>query len=328
MWAVRQQVGTQQGATHSPILFGRLLAAKFDELRALWERRGELPAFICGALTLWGIWFIDDAICFFRNKAQYLRLVPSLIDMLAALGLSINITKSCTLSCGTPPRHLACLPGLPHVRESVYLGLKLVLDEGEDHLLQGLLRRASGAFFSNRVLLTTSSSPLTARLRMFQALVTASILWSLAVLSPNAVNLRALRVQQVTLMGWLLRCAPHPSWHVPECIRCARHAVKLWIVCFSKLWDRLLLEQQWKWVGHVLRMPQQSFVRQTLLHLASQQSGLWPPSCSHRAQQFWTPSFAEMAATSLCRPHCGARSPAVGEPWLGLVGEVWPFYAW
>lgn len=87
MWPLQQQVGIQQGATHSPVLFGRMVAAKFAELCAQWEARGELPAFRSGGLSLWGIWFIDDAICFLRNNAQYPRLVPGLVQMLAESGL-------------------------------------------------------------------------------------------------------------------------------------------------------------------------------------------------------------------------------------------------
>ena len=129
---MHQEVGTQQGTSHSPLLFGRMVAAKFDELCRIWETNGEIPAFRTDHHSLWGIWFIDDAICFFRGGAQYHRLVPQLVNLLASLGLKINIAKSCTLSCCGPPRPLAVLPGLPHVAESKYLGLKLLLTEGDE----------------------------------------------------------------------------------------------------------------------------------------------------------------------------------------------------
>ena len=132
------------------------------------------------------------------------------------------------------------------------------------------------------------------RLKMFRALVTSSILWSLAVLSPTASHLRALHVQHVTLTGWMLRCAPHFSWRDPACIPCARHGVKLWIRCYSKLWNQVLLEQQWKWVGHVLRMPPTSVVRQTLLqlHPTSRDGGqrrarTGPNNAGHRVLLRW-----------------------------------------
>ena len=228
---------------------------------------GELPAFFAGHYPLWGIWYIDDAICFFRNAQQFARLVPSLVQCLAGLGLSVNIAKSCTLSCFGSPSAVPCLPGLPHVTQSTYLGLKLLLVEGDDHMLQGYLRRTSAAFFSNRVLLINPHAHRYARPRLFQALVTSTIIWSLAVLSPTAHHVRALRVQHVTLTGWMLRCAPHLSWQDPQTIPVARHAVKVWLQSYSKLWDHLLLEQQWKWLGHILRLPRDDILRQTLLSL-------------------------------------------------------------
>ena len=150
IWAIQQEVGTQQGATHSPTLFGRIVAHHFDDLCREWEAAREIPAFIVGDTSLWGIWFIDDTLCFFRNSAQFSRLVPKLISMLGGLGLRVNISKSCTMSCQGPPRQLTCLPALPHLAESTYLGHKLLLAQGDDHLLQGFLRRTSSAFFSNR----------------------------------------------------------------------------------------------------------------------------------------------------------------------------------
>ena len=88
-------------------------------------------------------------------------------------------------------------------------------------------------------------------------------------------------------------------------IPCARHAVKLWGRCYSTLWDQLLLEQQWKWVGHVLRMPPTSFVRNVLLNLipssrdaGSRRARTGPNNCGHRLLLRWLghngidPSFA------------------------------------
>ena len=144
-------------------------------------------------------------------------------------------------------------------------------------------------------MLSSPTGPRPVRLQMFQALVTSSILWSLAVLSPTATHLRALRVQHVTLTGWMmLRCAPHFSWRDPACIPCARHGVKLWLRCYSKLWDQLLLEQQWKWVGHVLRMPPTSGFRQTLLQLhptsrdwGQRRARTGPNNAGHRVLLRW-----------------------------------------
>ena len=151
--------------------------------------------------------------------------------------------------------------------ESKYLGLKLLLAEGDEHLLQSFLRRSSSAFFTNRPLLTSGTAPKHLRLRMFHSLVTSTILWSLAVLAPLSTHHPALHIQHVTLTGWMLRCAPHFSRQDVQCIPCARHAVKLWLRCYSKLWDQVLLEQQWNWLGHILRTPSNSILHQALVNL-------------------------------------------------------------
>eukprot|EP00438_Fugacium_kawagutii_P025508 Skav224845 [mRNA] locus=scaffold3408:398171:400237:+ [translate_table: standard] len=98
VWWCSQQRGTQQGGTHSPTLFSRVVAACFDTLTDAWRARGELPAFFAGHLLLWGIWFIDDAILLFRNAAQLHRLLPDVIRLLADMGLRVNFAKSCVVS--------------------------------------------------------------------------------------------------------------------------------------------------------------------------------------------------------------------------------------
>ena len=135
--------------------------------------------------------------------------------------------------------------GSPTPAESTYLGHKLLLAEGDDHLLQGFLRRTSSAFFSNRPLLISDATarPCGCKCSRPLSLVQYCGPW---LCSPLLPHLRALRVQHVTLTGWMLRCAPHFSWRDSACIPCARHGVKLWLRCYSKLWDQILLEQQWK----------------------------------------------------------------------------------
>ena len=104
----------------------------------------------------------------------------------------------------------------------------------------------------------------------------------------------ALRVQHVTLTGWMLRCAPHLSWQDPQTIPVARHAVKIWLQSYSKLWDHLLLEQQWKWLGHILRLPRDGILRQTLLNLrptsrafGHRRSRTGPNNSGHRLALRW-----------------------------------------
>ena len=86
MWWCLQGRGTQQGGSHSPTLFGRVLAGRFEQLSAQWTSRGEIPAFVTPLLAVWALWFIDDSIFLFRTVPQLRRLMPEVLAMLAALG--------------------------------------------------------------------------------------------------------------------------------------------------------------------------------------------------------------------------------------------------
>ena len=274
VWWCDQHRGTQQGGSHSPTLFGRIVAARFEQLAASWSARGERPAFSAGLLALWGLWFIDDSILLFRCLSQAVRLMPEVSTMLATLGLSINVSKSCVLGV---PLSSAPLPGFlapfPVVLKSVYLGLPFQLVEDDAHMVDKLCAKATAAFFSNRLLLTNRSASRCHRLRLFNSLVTATLRWSLCALSVKQSTLHRLRVHCVTLLTWLLGGRAHPSWFSVECLQALRHGVKLWGRTYSELWDSLLARMVWQWVGHVLRMAPSTLPRSVLLDLqpASQQ---------------------------------------------------------
>ena len=96
--------GTQQGGPHSPTLFSRVVAARFDALALEWCTRGELPAFTAGPFSLWGIWFIDDAILLFRNAAQlainaWCRPAPCYHGPSASTLQSLALFPVCFLGC-------------------------------------------------------------------------------------------------------------------------------------------------------------------------------------------------------------------------------------
>ena len=172
-----------------------------------------MPCFCGWSVFSLGLWFIDDSILLFRSLSQAVRLLPEVISLLATMGLSINISKSCVL--GLPPT-IAALPGclapFPLVAQSKYLGLPLLLVEDDEPMVDQLCARATSAFFSNRMLLTCRCTTRRHKLRLFQSLVTASLRWSLCLLSVKQSALRRLRVHCVTLLTWLLGGRAHHSW--------------------------------------------------------------------------------------------------------------------
>ena len=154
-------------------------------------------------------------------------------------------------------------------------------------MVDQLCNRATAAFFSNRPILTNRLATRQHKLRLFNALVTASLRWSLCVLSVRQHVLRRLRVHCVTLLTWLLGGRAHPSWFTVGCLQALRHGVKLWGRAYSELWDTLLVRMVWQWIGHVLRMPPSSLTRSVLLDLrpssGQRRSRTGPDNSGHRS---------------------------------------------
>ena len=201
----------------------------------------------------------------FRNMTQLSRLLPEVIALFGDMGLSINVTKSCLFGLRLPPVLPSCLHGYAVTSSATYLGQTIELVEGDEHMVASLCRRATSAFFTNRSLLTHRAVPRAQRLYMFTSWVTSTIRWSLCVVSVRQSTLTSLRVQFVTLLGWMLGARAHSSWFAVECLQVLRHAVKLWGRTYSEPWDVLLARMVWRWVGHVLRMPEAALVRSVLL---------------------------------------------------------------
>ena len=196
---------------------------------------------------------------------QLSRLLPEVVALFGDMGLSINVTKSCLFGLRLPPVLPFCLHGYAVTSAATYLGQTIKLVEGDEHMVASLCRRATSAFFTNRSLLTHRAVPRAQRLYMFTSLVTSTVRWSLCVVSVRQSTLTSLRVQFVTLLGWMLGARAHSSWFAVECLQVLRHAVKLWGRTYSEPWDVLLARMVWRWVGHVLRMPEAALVRSVLL---------------------------------------------------------------
>ena len=121
--------------------------------------------------------------------------------MLSGLGLSINVAKSCVLGCSLPCALPGCLAAFPVVSTSTYLGLPFQVTGEDENMVDQLCNRATAAFFNR---LATRQH----KLRLFNALVTASLRWSLCVSSVKQNVVQRLRVHCVTLLTWLLLGLP------------------------------------------------------------------------------------------------------------------------
>ena len=344
-WSLLQGIGTQQGATHSPVLFSYYVSDQYDVLTGEWDVAGEVAPFYAGHISVWGVWFVDDATCFFTCPAQYSRLMPTLIAKLAYMGLRLSVKKTCTLGL-VSPRTLTCLPDVAHLLEAKFVGVKLVFSDGDAHQISDLLRRALVAYVTNKTLLAHPEVPRQKRLQMFTMLVTSALRWLLCVVAPTRTNLNRFRVAHVTLSCWMLRTAVHFSNPVLEGIVHSRHACKTWLQAFSEMWDVLHVRMVWEWAGHVFRRQGDGMLYQGVANFRSSHRlqgarGVrrGPQNIGHRKllaflddqglphdaahdRQLWG---SYLPAWQL---YCGHRIPAVRHNVLWVVGQQYLGNRW
>ena len=100
-WTLPMTRGVIQGGSHSPTLFSFLVSQTFDELSESWHAQLHkvAPFYIADGHPVWGIWFVDDAFCIFRNALQLRRLYPQLELCLQGMGLVIS-TEKCAILAG------------------------------------------------------------------------------------------------------------------------------------------------------------------------------------------------------------------------------------
>ena len=224
------------------------------DLQEQWVAAGHVPPFGKHDLKLWAVWFVDDALCFFRSLSQAATLLPQLLDALRCAGLSIDIHKCALLSLSTVRGLPVGLRGLPQVDHVKFLGAVLSLSGTDEPLVSSLLSRTSAAFMQNRPLLVSAASSIPQKLALHHALVMSTVRWLIGCVSPSADLLRQVRVHGVTMMILILGLTCHQEWCDVRMLTEVRHIAKCWCrAWYGCLLDAYVLSQGWAWLGHALR---------------------------------------------------------------------------
>ena len=253
-WEQKVHRGCVQGGCHSPLIFSRILANRLQSLKQKWLDRSEASAFRFGLLLVWYILFVDDATFVFTDAAQTAKLFQEVVEVLAKLGLRINVSKTKVL--GWPPgvplpevlREAKC------VYQCIFLGMPLSMqDDLELKFAMELCRRAVSAFFSNKRLFHHPHAKIEQKLQFLQSLVVPTFYWAVGALVPSGKVLHYLRLQGITVYQWLLQLRPHSCWWQVRQLCDLRHACKLWVASYGRHWDHLALVQHWRLIGHMFR---------------------------------------------------------------------------
>ena len=183
--------GTKQGDPLSSLLFNAILEDIFGDVSQLWESRRygiHLSGAPCDDLT--NLRFADDVLLFARTLPQLQQMVAKFQCAARARGLLMHpdktkILTNATRHTGRATSKFADIEGmrleiLDFADTTKYLGRLIGFDHPHNAEIDNRIRVAWKRFMANKQELTSKSYTLRNRLRLFDSVVTSSMLYGSA----------------------------------------------------------------------------------------------------------------------------------------------------
>jgi len=177
--------GTKQGDPMSPSLFNAVLETVFQKLKQRWDKQQFGIAFNNSTGQLSNLRFADDVILVATSRAHLKQMIQDLLREAAKVGLQMNMGETKILTNGES--HATAggsirIDGQSHeiIAGSVgtmYLGRYLSVQDSMQTELEHRLQKAWRAFFAHKKHLCNKPSSVQNRLKLFNAVVTAAMLY-------------------------------------------------------------------------------------------------------------------------------------------------------
>jgi hypothetical protein len=278
--------GTKQGDPISPILFNASLEKVIRNVKVQWRRKKYGIQVGSGGERLTNLRFADDLMLIGRSRVQITRMLETLADESRKIGLEIHMGKTKILynGCG---RQGGPVPGCVEVagkkidvlgddESTCYLGKLLNLQEAQDTEIQHRIVRAWAKFAVFRTELTEWRYPLKARWRLFDAVVSSSLLYASGSWTMTKEREDLLRGAQRKMLRAILGRGRRrlsgrdgldegevESW-VDWVKRTTGEAELLYKESGGMDWVREQQRRKWQWAGHIARRSDGRWTRKVL----------------------------------------------------------------
>ena len=249
---IHSNTGVKQGATESPLLFGRLV----DEIL------GEIPfdarSAVFPDLASDGVCFMDDIIAWMKSVPALQQFLNALLPKLKAFGLFVQPLKCQMLSTRISPGVHVVIDGetlrpVASGEPIMIMNLPVGFGATEKHILEHLVDRARAKFHSISHILC-SRAPLHSRMKVLKTVVFGVMSWVVGALFPsrqlqqllNHFQCRCVRQMMGIRRGngelWL-------DWE-QRSMRLAR--AEIWRFAGQR-WGEDFVAAYWTYVGHRVR---------------------------------------------------------------------------
>jgi hypothetical protein len=215
------QRGTKQGDPSSPNIFNAVLEYALAEAQQSWRRKGWGIDIGRGRLNaLCNLRFADDIMLLATSRQQLQTMLNDVIRRAAQVGLSIHFGKTSIMN-NIPdderlkPEGIAVNGGdvsiLPYDDSAMYLGRKLCFGDVHDTELGHRLACGWAKFHKHKSELCCRHFPLRDRLKLFEAVVTPTVLYSAGTWTMNVERERKLKMNQRRMLRKIVRVGRKPE---------------------------------------------------------------------------------------------------------------------
>ena len=215
--------GVRQGDILSPLLFNAVM----EHLMRKWKRRLRSHGFCLHPNNdqerLTNIRYADDILLFGKSPTEVVTMLELFVEVLEEYGLSLNVKKTKVLSTETAPNgpsycdtECGMIEMLSENQKHKYLGRMFSGDVRKRGKVASEFRISCGGmkYHALQNVFEDEHTPIKLRLKLFDAVITATVLYSLDTCPLTANSLQRLDVAQRTMMrriiGWV--CVADDSW--------------------------------------------------------------------------------------------------------------------
>jgi len=266
--------GAKQGDVISPILFNAGLELAFSRWKQRLGTEGWLLDVTGGRLT--NTRYADDIMIYAKSLPELVRMLDALTEELARVGLQLNAKKTKILTNDEARSHDdtpafvdtsgGMLDLLPSTTAHKYLGRHICgrpQMRGEVEL-NHRIAQAWGKFHQHREALLNRNVPVWLRLKLFDATVSPTILYGMAVLPLTVSQLQRLDAVQRRMLrniaGWV-RIDEEP-WE--DTMRRMRHRLETALGQHHvQTWAGRVCRRRWEHAWHVAHRPMSWPLRST-----------------------------------------------------------------
>ena len=205
--------GTKQGDPMSPALFNAVLEEVFNRLQPHWRQKGwGIRLGTSSEDLLCNLRFADDILLLATSRYQLKRMLEDLITATREIGLEMHNGKTKILRMDGCVQNSSAFMEVAGMKievlskgsSTMYLGRLLSVDAVHDTELDHRLEKAWKNFFAHKAQLCNRSFRLRDRLRLFESVVTSSVLYGSGCWTMTQSREQKLRTTQRKMLRWIV----------------------------------------------------------------------------------------------------------------------------